>query len=314
MAKCVVDVLVPVALDQAYSYRVPDGLALAPGDVVSVPLGNRTATAVVWAENPDPNPRLHNRMKDVEEKLDVPPLKPELRNFVDWMSGYTLAPRGMVLRMALRMGEASRARARAGRRAARRFRAQTDDPGAYPGAGAARRRARARQGRGCARSRRFRGRDRRACRRGDAGKPGAAAGAGGARARSRLLGTRLHAGAARGGRRLARQRGQEWLRRHAPRRRHRLRQDPGLFRGGGGDRPARQAGARPAARDRAHHAVSGPLRRAFRGAPGGVAFAAVAAPARAHLGRRRGRGSPRDRGRALGAVPALCGSRARHCG
>jgi primosomal protein N' (replication factor Y) len=105
MAKRVVDVLVPVALDQAYSYRVRDGLALAPGDVVSVPLGNRTATAVVWAENPSPNPRLHNRMKDVEEKLDVPPLKPELRNFVDWMSGYTLAPRGMVLRMALRMGE-----------------------------------------------------------------------------------------------------------------------------------------------------------------------------------------------------------------
>jgi primosomal protein N' (replication factor Y) (superfamily II helicase) len=105
MAKRVVDVLVPVALDQAYSYRVPDGLALAPGDVVSVPLGNRSATAVVWAENPNPNPRLHNRMKDVEEKLDVPPLKPELRDFVDWMSGYTLAPRGMVLRMALRMGE-----------------------------------------------------------------------------------------------------------------------------------------------------------------------------------------------------------------
>ena len=105
MKRRVVDVLVPVALDQAYSYRVPDGLALAPGDVVCVPLGNRTATAVVWAENPSPNPRFDNRMKDVEEKLDVPPLKPELRNFVDWMSFYTLAPRGTVLRMALRMGE-----------------------------------------------------------------------------------------------------------------------------------------------------------------------------------------------------------------
>jgi primosomal protein N' (replication factor Y) len=105
MKRRVVDVLVPVALDQAYSYRVPDGLALAPGDVVCVPLGNRTAMAVVWAENPNPNPRLDNRMKDVEEKLDVPPLKPELRNFVDWMSGYTLSPRGTVLRMALRMGE-----------------------------------------------------------------------------------------------------------------------------------------------------------------------------------------------------------------
>jgi primosomal protein N' (replication factor Y) (superfamily II helicase) len=101
----VVDVLLPVALDHAYSYRAPEGLALAPGDLVTVPIGTRAATAVIWAENPKPNPRLDNRMKDVEDKLDVPPLKPELRNFIDWVSRYTLSPRGMVLRMALRMGE-----------------------------------------------------------------------------------------------------------------------------------------------------------------------------------------------------------------
>ncbi|HEX9072952.1 MAG TPA: primosomal protein N', partial [Pseudolabrys sp.] len=101
----VVDILVPVALDQTYSYRVPAGLELAPGDLVAVPLGAREYMGVVWAHNPNPNPRLHNRLKDVDEKLDVPPLKAELRQFVDWVSGYTLASRGMVLRMALRMGE-----------------------------------------------------------------------------------------------------------------------------------------------------------------------------------------------------------------
>jgi primosomal protein N' (replication factor Y) len=101
----VVDILVPVALDQAYSYRVPAGLDLATGDVVAVPLGPRECLGVVWAENPKPNPRLHNRLKDVADKLDVPPLKSELRSFVDWVSGYTLASRGMVLRMSLRMGE-----------------------------------------------------------------------------------------------------------------------------------------------------------------------------------------------------------------
>jgi primosomal protein N' (replication factor Y) len=106
MAPRFVDVLVPVALDQTYSYRVPDGLDLAPGDVVSVPLGARgETTGVVWADNANPNPRLHNRMKDVIGKHDVPPLKTELRSFVDWVSGYTLSSRGMVLRMALRMGE-----------------------------------------------------------------------------------------------------------------------------------------------------------------------------------------------------------------
>ncbi len=104
MAKRTVDVLVPVALDKAYSYRVPEGVELAPGDLVSVPLGATDYTGVVWGEG-TARPGLDNRLKDVEEKLDVPPLKPELRSFVDWVSNYTLASRGMVLRMTLRMGE-----------------------------------------------------------------------------------------------------------------------------------------------------------------------------------------------------------------
>src|SRR5262252_4720840 len=101
----VVDVLVPVALNQTYSYRVPRGMELKAGDVVGVPLGPREVLAVVWAENANPDPRLHNRLKDVSEKLEVPPLKEELRSLVDWVSNYTLSARGMVLRMTLRMGE-----------------------------------------------------------------------------------------------------------------------------------------------------------------------------------------------------------------
>src|SRR4051795_2097212 len=101
----VVDVLVPVALNQAYSYRAPRGVELQPGDVVSVPLGPREVIGVVWAENANPDPRLHNRLKDVGEKLGVPPLKQELRSLVDWVANYTLSSRGMVLRMTLRMGE-----------------------------------------------------------------------------------------------------------------------------------------------------------------------------------------------------------------
>src|SRR3954470_24079986 len=87
----IVDVLVPVALNQAYSYRVPRGMELAPGDVVCVPLGPREVVAVVWAENKAPDPRLHNRLKDVGEKLDVPALRDELRTLVDWVARYTLS-------------------------------------------------------------------------------------------------------------------------------------------------------------------------------------------------------------------------------
>jgi primosomal protein N' (replication factor Y) len=101
----VVDVLVPIALDQAYSYRVPGGMELRPGDVVCVPLGPRQVVAVVWADNANPDPRLHNRLKEVAEKLDVPPLHRDLRALVDWVASYTLSTRGMVLRMCLRMGD-----------------------------------------------------------------------------------------------------------------------------------------------------------------------------------------------------------------
>jgi primosomal protein N' (replication factor Y) len=156
MAKRVVDILVPVALDQTYSYRVPAEMELAPGDVVCVPLGQREYTGVVWAENANPNPRLDNRLKNVEAKLDVPPLRPELRKFVDWVSAYTLGARGMVLRMCLRMGEhLGPARERVGVRLA----------GPEPRAGAAGRRAVARQERGSGRSRREPGRGRGADRR-----------------------------------------------------------------------------------------------------------------------------------------------------
>ena len=193
----VVDVLVPVALDQAYSYVVPPGMEVAPGDVVAVPLGPREALGVVWAENDNPNPRLDNRLKDIADKLDVPPLKAELRKFVDWVSNYTLSPRGMVVRMALRMGEhLAPARERVGVRLAgpppKRMTAARNRVLAV-----VRRRARAQQGRDRGGGRRHRGRHRRADRRGHAGNAGAAAGAGGARARSGFRAARIFAGAAR---------------------------------------------------------------------------------------------------------------------
>ena len=56
MAKRVVDVLLPVALDQAYSYRVPDGLTLAPGDLVSVRWGARGDGGGLGGERQRPIP------------------------------------------------------------------------------------------------------------------------------------------------------------------------------------------------------------------------------------------------------------------
>ncbi len=112
-----VDVLLPVALDRAYTYRVPAGTTLAPGDVVAVPLGPREYAGVVWGES-EPRVGLHNKLKDIDAKLDVAPLREELRHFIDWVADYTLGARGTVLNMALRMGNLGPGRERVGVRLA----------------------------------------------------------------------------------------------------------------------------------------------------------------------------------------------------
>ena len=52
MTSHIADVLIPLALDTAYSYAVPEGLALKEGDVVQVPLGTREVVGVVWCLRP----------------------------------------------------------------------------------------------------------------------------------------------------------------------------------------------------------------------------------------------------------------------
>ena len=97
----VADVLIPVAVDTAYSYRAPGDLKLEPGKAVRVPLGNRHATGIVWAMREGGG----DNLKSVSAALDWPPLRQPLRDFIDWTAKWTLAPRGMLLRMAIRAGE-----------------------------------------------------------------------------------------------------------------------------------------------------------------------------------------------------------------
>ncbi|MBB5753585.1 primosomal protein N' [Prosthecomicrobium pneumaticum] len=100
-----VSVLVPVAVDTCYTYRVPPGMALAPGDIVAVPLGPRTVLGAVW-DDPVDGSVGHNRLRPVAHRYDAAPLERSLRAFVDWVAAYTLNPRGMVLRMVLRSPQA----------------------------------------------------------------------------------------------------------------------------------------------------------------------------------------------------------------
>ena len=101
------EILIPLALDTAYSYAVPAGLSLAEGDVVQVPLGPRETVGVVWglAESAS-----GSNLRPVTGRIDVPSLSEPLRRLVDWLARYTLAPKGSALAMALRLPDEAAAR------------------------------------------------------------------------------------------------------------------------------------------------------------------------------------------------------------
>ena len=105
-ASATMPVLLPLALDEAFSYRSPDKTPLPAGTVVAVPLGAREAVGVVWDDEASPAPA--GSLKPILHAMDAPPLTHNLRRFIDWVARYTLAPKGMVLRMALNKPETER--------------------------------------------------------------------------------------------------------------------------------------------------------------------------------------------------------------
>jgi primosomal protein N' (replication factor Y) len=84
-------------------YRVPHGMRVEPGSIVVAPLGPRQLIGVVWEEDsfPDIETVGDNRLRNLLEVVDAPPLPETLRRLIEWTADYYLSPPAAVLRMAL---------------------------------------------------------------------------------------------------------------------------------------------------------------------------------------------------------------------
>ncbi len=96
-----ISVLLPLPLSGTYDYICPPGMELMDGDFVTVPLGPRERTGVVWDRDPKDTDVPLEKLKPVLEKLDQPPVPDASRIFVDWVARYTLQPQGLVLKMVM---------------------------------------------------------------------------------------------------------------------------------------------------------------------------------------------------------------------
>lgn len=106
----VCSILVTSPVEKAYDYLIPEGMELALGDYVSVPLGPRVVHGVVWAvaeggeSGGDVVPS--SKLKSVLVRHDLPPMEAVQRQFIDWVATYNMERRGSVLKMAISVPQA----------------------------------------------------------------------------------------------------------------------------------------------------------------------------------------------------------------
>ena len=99
----IVSVLLPQPLPEPFDYELPETLNAGPGSFVTVSLGPREVTGVVWAERATPSNR---KLKPVQVVIGAPGLSANMRSFIERAAKYICAPSGMVLAMAMRSREA----------------------------------------------------------------------------------------------------------------------------------------------------------------------------------------------------------------
>ena len=84
------------------TYSLPEGKAVAAGQLVSIPLGPRQILGMLWEEDVSNQIKIaDNRLRPVSKIYDFPEASHWYRKFIQWVSSYYMAPLGAVLRMGI---------------------------------------------------------------------------------------------------------------------------------------------------------------------------------------------------------------------
>ncbi|GFQ66538.1 primosomal protein N' [Trichonephila clavata] len=90
-----VDVLLPLPIDQLFSYAVEENTEVSVGEYVVVPFGKKRLIGIVWKYS-DKSGRA---LKFIEQKIDLPNIRPKLIAFAEWVAQYNLIPIGMLAKV-----------------------------------------------------------------------------------------------------------------------------------------------------------------------------------------------------------------------
>ena len=95
-------ILLPNIFNYPFTYE--SDFQLKIGDFVEVPFGKSKSIGVVWNEF-EKNHNKHFKTKKIIKKLDIPTLKKNIIEFLNWFSDYNIVPKGMALKLVLLGGK-----------------------------------------------------------------------------------------------------------------------------------------------------------------------------------------------------------------
>ena len=95
-------ILLPNIFNHPFTYE--SDIELKIGDFVEVPFGKSKMIGVVWDDFEKKNNK-NFKVKKIIKKLQIPSLKKNTLNFLNWFSEYNLVPKGMALKLVLLSGK-----------------------------------------------------------------------------------------------------------------------------------------------------------------------------------------------------------------
>lgn len=94
MAKAI-SVLLPLPIDQLFSYAIEENTEISIGDYVVVPFGKKRLIGIVWKYSG----KSDRKLKFIEQKIDLPNIRPKLIAFAEWVAQYNVMPIGMLAKV-----------------------------------------------------------------------------------------------------------------------------------------------------------------------------------------------------------------------
>ena len=102
MKKKIINVLLPLPFNQTFQYLCNEDEKVELGSFVSVPFKNKIVTGCIWENKSKLKKRLpKKKIRNIEKKLNFSPLNKNNRDFIVWVSDYTMNNLGATLKLCL---------------------------------------------------------------------------------------------------------------------------------------------------------------------------------------------------------------------